>query len=1285
MKRLNITLLTIFLFTNVFSQQSFYGESAKQKFEASKEVYINNSFNLPGYVSFEKPIKANIDEFASSLIRKFNFDPQNHFVKYNEETDDLGMVHTRFHQYFGDFYIEGSMLIIHSRDGKIESFNGEYYPVKNINIKGYFNKEICLEKLISKDKIYAWQAENEQNLLREIENNPNATWYPKGELVVCAVNNNLEKADFRLTWKFDIYSIEPHERQYIFVDAFKNEIINTQKILCETDVKGKAIGKYAGTQTITVDSINSSSYRLRETGRGGGVDTYDNSSGTDFYDNNNVWDSTTSARQATAADLHFGTEKTFDYYKKSHNRNSYDNNNAKMIAILGGNFVNAYWNGTYSTYGMGNGSSWGPVTGIDVVGHEFTHGVTQKSSNLVYSGEPGSLNESFSDIFGKLVEWYGLPSKFTWYIGRFGAGSNKGFRNMSNPNEFGCPDTYGGKYWNAGDIVHYNSSVQNFWFYLLCKGGSGTNDSNMTYNVDSIGFVNAAKVAYRNNTYYLTTNSKFNDARFYAIKAAEDIFGQCTREIEAVTNAWQAVGVGRGYTTPAGKPKGTTIKPYNDRYCSTDSVITLNFTNPYNYQAIKYRWTFGDGDSSTQNNPTHTFKGYNIYKVILRTEYCFKYYYDTTIITISQKPIVDFKIENPDVQCLDRNKFTFTSLAYSKLKRKITLKWDSNPLSLSSSDSVVNIVFSSPSVYNIRLVATDDRGCLNEVTKQIEILESPKIDFGFKNACPKQNIAFSSINLPDTNNLKYTLNWDLAEGDKATGEKAMKSFNSFGNYKIKLILDAHYNTCNDTVIKNLTIFKEPFADFTYDSICTGVETRFIRTKSNDTLNYFEWNFGIYKPSDKDTVKYAFTTAGTYQVSLKVVSMKCISNITKQITVHPNPVAQFTAHDVCENISQKFVNNSYITNGSIKKYEWNFGDGSTSVDFEPDKHYGTHGNYTVKLKVSDQRGCIGTSNFNLNVFSLPTSEFTSEDVCFGLNLNTINNSTDPQGNVLSYKWFVNGSFFDSKKNITIQKPAIGLYKIKLETKNDKGCYTETEKEFKVKSIPNSSFTGLNSLYCIGESPLLQPFTNGGTWFLNFLPLSPTFKFLTIGNYNFKYLIEKDGCKDSSSQSTFVIEAPVIDLGTEQRYCEDKEITIDATQTNTNSYSWNTGENTPTIKVNKTGMYAVNVNHRCKTLKDSVKISIFGDECEWYLPNAFSPNGDGINDEFDIKGRIFKEIEIVVYNRLYQKIYQYKGPYKSWNGTMSDGRTIEMGTYPCKITLTGFNNEIIEENMALTIVK
>ncbi|MFQ5585069.1 MAG: M4 family metallopeptidase, partial [Calditrichia bacterium] len=142
----------------------------------------------------------------------------------------------------------------------------------------------------------------------------------------------------------------------------------------------------------------------------------------------------------------------------------------------------------------------------------------------------------------------------SWRLGEDITASGLGIRNMANPNEFGDPDTYGGTNWfnvvgctpsNLNDQcgVHTNSGVQNFWFYLLSEGGSGTNDNGDPYNVTGIGTADAAAIAYRNLTVYLTTSSEYADARTGAIAAATDLFGPGSPQVQATMDAWDAVGV----------------------------------------------------------------------------------------------------------------------------------------------------------------------------------------------------------------------------------------------------------------------------------------------------------------------------------------------------------------------------------------------------------------------------------------------------------------------------------------------------------------------------------------------------------------------------------------------------------------------------------------------------------------------------------------------------------------------------------------------------------------------
>jgi len=131
-------------------------------------------------------------------------------------------------------------------------------------------------------------------------------------------------------------------------------------------------------------------------------------------------------------------------------------------------------------------------------------------------------------------------------------------RSMSNPKAYGDPDTYLGTNWATGTGdnggVHTNSGVQNFWYYLLANGGSGTNDNGDSYNITPLGIFDAGAVAFRNNTVYLWSNSQYADARFYAIQSAIDLFGACSPEVVTTTDAWYAVGVGSRTTVPMVAP-----------------------------------------------------------------------------------------------------------------------------------------------------------------------------------------------------------------------------------------------------------------------------------------------------------------------------------------------------------------------------------------------------------------------------------------------------------------------------------------------------------------------------------------------------------------------------------------------------------------------------------------------------------------------------------------------------------------------------------------------------------
>ncbi|MDX1905506.1 MAG: M4 family metallopeptidase [Bacteroidia bacterium] len=512
---------------------------------------IGYELESPGWVQLLPGTQIRPEALFADYGAAFGLRPGETMTLLRTEYDELGMGHHRYQLAVGGIPVEGARVVVHSQYGKVRSLNG-WLPVVTPS-QALVTREDARAAALQAVGGLTWMWENPgaEAALRHAQGDPAATFFPAGELVYADSDYDpVNGSALRLVWKFDVYAETPHTRQWVYVDAQTGAVIKSLETLHTTNTPGTALTRYAGERTITTDATGTN-FRLRETNRGLGVDieTYDMNQTTDFAlavdftDDDNYWNNVNAEFDEAATDAHFGTEMAYDYYLTKHNRHSYNNSGSPLVSYVHFDvaYFNAFWNGVWMTYGDGNGA---PLTTLDVVAHELTHGVTQFSAELVYAYESGALNESFSDIFGNLVEYEADSILADWRIGEgFGA-----FRSMQNPNAFGNPDTYKGQSWSVGSFdnggVHINSGVQNFWFYLLSVGGSGTNDKNRAYSVTGIGRDKAAQIAYRVLTVYLTPFSQYEDARIASLQAAADLYGTCGEEYKAVAAAWYAVGLG---------------------------------------------------------------------------------------------------------------------------------------------------------------------------------------------------------------------------------------------------------------------------------------------------------------------------------------------------------------------------------------------------------------------------------------------------------------------------------------------------------------------------------------------------------------------------------------------------------------------------------------------------------------------------------------------------------------------------------------------------------------------
>ena len=247
--------------------------------------------------------------------------------------------------------------------------------------------------------------------------------------------------------------------------------------------------------------------------------------------------------------------QTWDYYKATFGRAGIFGNGTGSYNRVhyGKNYVNAFWDGTKMTYGDGDGVNYGPLVSLDVAGHEMSHGVTENTAGLTYSGESGGLNEATSDIFGTMVEFYAnnATDPGDYLIGEeIDLKKHLGLRRMDNPASDGSSLNCWSS--NAKNVdVHYSSGIGNHFFYLLAEGTGAKTIDGVAHNsptcngrtVTGIGRAAAEKIWYRALTVYMTSSTNYKGARTATLNAAKDLYGAGSANYLAVAAAWSAVSV----------------------------------------------------------------------------------------------------------------------------------------------------------------------------------------------------------------------------------------------------------------------------------------------------------------------------------------------------------------------------------------------------------------------------------------------------------------------------------------------------------------------------------------------------------------------------------------------------------------------------------------------------------------------------------------------------------------------------------------------------------------------
>lgn len=587
------------------------------------------------------------------------------------------------------------------------------------------------------------------------------------------------------------------------------------------------------------------------------------------------------------------------------------------------------------------------------------------------------------------------------------------------------------------------------------------------------------------------------------------------------------------------KPVVVTGFPFFD-FSSSDTFgckvpFTVNFTD-LSVGAVNWLWNFGDGNTSTQQNPSHTYTTEGIYTVRLQATNgagCAGNILETDFIRV-HKPKVAFN--NTDGGGCIPYAFQPIPVAYAP-DGIAGYFWDFGNGTSSSAQYPVGI-YPDSGTYDVKLVITSMDGC-KDSTIEISAVRTgnkPIIDFAGvpQIVCPGTSVQFTDLSHP-ADRWKWTFN----DGSPSLSQNPSHVFNDSGFHAVKLV--AWNNGCKDSLQKNKYIKVAPgraaFKPF-YDCV-NKKQVHF--ADSSQGAQTWSWNFGDGNTSTLQNPTHTFSNFQNYTVSLTTTYDTCTSTDTMIVSIL-NDIPDFTSpvKKLCKFQTANFYI-SGINKADITSYYWDFGDGSTSTQGDSAAHaYTNAGTYTTSLTITKQNGCSETitkTNF-IEVFA-PHAGFKLNSVggCANKIVNFIDTSSTANNinNIARWYWDfgdgTTGLYVPPTPNpVTHVYTAMGNYYPSLIIVDSVGCADTAFYSTPVKiGQPVANFFSPNYNTCTVDTVIFRNPSSGErlTYLWNFgdgdfsTDSLPKKNYTANGNYSIKLVVtDAFGCKDSMTRVNYI---------------------------------------------------------------------------------------------------------------------------------------------------------------------
>jgi PKD repeat protein len=505
-----------------------------------------------------------------------------------------------------------------------------------------------------------------------------------------------------------------------------------------------------------------------------------------------------------------------------------------------------------------------------------------------------------------------------------------------------------------------------------------------------------------------------------------------------------------------------------------------------------YSWTFGDGATSTSENPTHTYSTRATYQVALTvTNNLGQTNTDTQSVTVDNPPTAAFTPSPTPTTPGTSVSFDGSASTPGAGGTIDDYSWNFGDGTTDDSGTTAtdSHTYSTPGEYTVTLTVTDDLGVTSSIPHVVTV-DQPNASFTTSPSVPAPNasVSFNAAGSSDPEGTISSYSWTFGDGATGSGVNPSHAYTARGTYNVALTITNNYGQ-TDTLTEPLTVDNPPAASLNATPNPTTANSSVTFDGSGSTpgaggtIEDYSWSFGDGSTQDTHTsatTAYSYTTPGVYNATLTVTDDLGVTSTANQtVTVDAPPTASFTASPNPQTVGSAVgfnASGSTDSVGQILSYSWNFGDAATGSGPSPSHTYAARGTYTVALTVTNDAGQTGTTSQTVTVDDPPTAAFSASPTPStpGTSVSFDGSGSAPGaagGTIQDYSWnFGDGTPTDDTGTTATAShiySAPGPHTVTLTVTDNLGVTGSTTHQLTVDAAPAASFTAAPSPAIVGS--------------------------------------------------------------------------------------------------------------------------------------------------------------------------------------------------------------------------